>query len=391
MIVVADPKRAFLNRVKQLFGADEVVHAERLGELERMLREHPMDVDAAVIGPGYDPDEVLEDIERLAPLAERTGIVLVSDHMTPELLQTALRSGVRDVVEHPVDRDDLQSAVERARAHSARFRETLSPEQRGEAVSHRVVTVFSTKGGCGKSVIASNLAIMLHEATGEDVVLVDLDLQSGDLAIMMQLMPAWTIHDAATNLDRLDADALKGYLTEHRSGVKLLAAPTDPEQGEEVPAKAIHRILHILRDEFPYVVVDTSPSFTDEVLAALDESDMCVLVTSMDVPSIKNLKLSLETLLRLGIDRDRIKLVLNRADSKVGLRVSEVEKSLGTSIDTAVPSTRDVPVSVNQGVPLAMDRRRSAFLEPLVSLVEDIRPTPETNDNDQRRGFLRRG
>lgn len=392
MIIVADPKRAFVSRVKQGLLGEDVEHAERLGELERMLRDHGVDADAVIIGPGFEVAELIEVLQRLATVAERIGMVLVSGDMPSELLQVALRSGIRDVIGDPVEAQELRDAVDRARTHSARFRRSASGSNELDPSAHRVVTVFSTKGGCGKSVVASNLAVMLAESAGETVVLVDLDLQSGDLAIMLQLMPAWTIHDAAENLDRLDADALRGYLTDHRSGIKLLAAPKDPEDAEEVSAKAVHRILHILREEFTYVIVDTAPSFNDEVLAALDESDLCVLVASMDVPSIKNLKLSLDTLGRLGIAREKIQLVLNRADSKVGLRLTEVEKSIRTEIDVAIPSTRDVPVSVNQGVPLAMERRRSSVINPLMDLVRTVRLDEHTSDSsdEPRRGFLRR-
>jgi pilus assembly protein CpaE len=239
-------------------------------------------------------------------------------------------------------------------------------------VDGKVITVFSSKGGCGKSFVSSNLAVALAQKTGHEVAMVDLDLQFGDLAIMLQLFPARTIYDAAQNLDRLDADALKGYLTPHRGQVFLLAAPLEPGLSETISAESVAKIIRLMKHNYKYVIVDTPPSFTDHVLAALDESDESVLITSMDVPSIKNLKLSLQTLELLGFGRDRIRLVLNRADSKVGLRVQEVEKTLGTRIDVSIPSSREVPLSINRGTPLILEDPRSPVVAAIMKLVEII-------------------
>ena len=202
--------------------------------------------------------------------------------------------------------------------------------------------------------------------------MVDLDLQFGDLAIMLQLFPARTIYDAAQNLDRLDADALKGYLTPHRGQVFLLAAPLEPGLSETISAEAVAKIIRLMKRIYKYVIIDTPPSFTDHVLAALDESDESVLITSMDVPSIKNLKLSLQTLELLGFGRDRIRLVLNRADAKVGLRVQEVEKTLGTRIDVPIPSSREVPLSINRGTPLILEDPKSPVVASIMRLVDII-------------------
>jgi pilus assembly protein CpaE len=269
-------------------------------------------------------------------------------------------------------------AVVRAEMLSKQIRERggAGPEAEKEATDHKVITVFSSKGGCGKSFVSSNLAVLLASRTGAEIAMVDLDLQFGDLAIMLQLFPARTIYDAAQNLERLDAQALRGYLTPHRSKVFLLAAPLEPGLSETISAEAVKVILQMLKSVFRYVVVDSPPSFTDHVLGALDESDECVLITSMDVPSIKNLKLSLQTLELLGFGRNRIRLILNRADSKVGLRVQEVEKTLGTTVDVAIPSSREVPLSINRGTPLVIDDPKSPVVASLVKLVDAVIGSP---------------
>jgi pilus assembly protein CpaE len=204
------------------------------------------------------------------------------------------------------------------------------------------------------------------------VALVDLDLASGDLAIMFQTMPTWTIHDAAERADRLDSEALDGFLIKHGTGVDVLAAPPEPSLAEGIDSVAVARIITLLRDTYPYVVIDTPSAFTDQVLTALDETDQLVLVAGLDVPSIKNLKLAMHTLDQLGWQRNRMKLVLNRADSKVGLRIRDVEKSLGTSIDIAIPSSRDVPLSINEGQPIVARSSKSTVVESLQKLAATI-------------------
>ena len=216
--------------------------------------------------------------------------------------------------------------------------------------------------------------MLLAQEADRKVVLVDLDLQSGDLAIMLQLMPALSLYDASQNIDRLDPQALAGYLTPHGSGVQLLAAPLEPSVAEAVTADAVARLLEMLQSTFDVVIVDSPAFFTDQVLAAFDVSDEIILVGSMDVPSVKNLRLALTTLAQLGHGRERIRTVLNRADSNVGLRTSEVEKSLDTPIDVQIPSSRDVPLSVNQGIPLAHSKPRSPVVGAIRELLGDLVP-----------------
>jgi pilus assembly protein CpaE len=209
---------------------------------------------------------------------------------------------------------------------------------------------------------------------------------------MFQLMPPWTIYDAAEHIEGLDGEALRGYLSPHRSGVYLLPAPVEPSLAEAVSSQAVIKILRLLKDSFPYVVVDCPSAYNDQVLAALDESDAVVLIASMEVPGIKSLKLALQTLEQLGVSRERIRIVLNRADSKVGLRLQEVEKTLGSSVDIALPSTIRVPQSVNRGVPIAIEARNSSVVVPIAKLARSlIASTQGTRVEPSRWGFLRRG
>ncbi|MGH2691238.1 MAG: AAA family ATPase [Actinomycetota bacterium] len=383
MILVVDPDRGFRSRIEQELGREGLLAAEGLHELDRLLAEHRDLLEVMIFGPGLASAEALRAADSMQVRAPGVAILMVASAQTSEMLHGALRAGVRDVLPVSFLPNELREAVSRAGNLARQLRGRASPSERKRRVG-KVVTIFSSKGGCGKSVVSSNLAVLLAQTTTQPVALVDLDLQSGDLAIMLGLLPAWTIYDASEHLDRLDSEALRGYLTPHRSKAMLLAAPLEPSLAEAVSAEGVHRILHILKETFPYVIVDGPAYFTDQVLAALDESEECVLVASMDVPSIKNLKLGLQTLGQLGMGRDRIRLVLNRADSKVGLNVGEVEKTLGTRIDVAIPSSRDVPLSVNQGSPLAAQGRKSSVVNAIAGLADLVRARPEHNETAHR-------
>jgi pilus assembly protein CpaE len=385
VIVITDPSADIRDRLAALIHhAEEIVRAESLAEAETALQHVRRDVRLVVLGPGLPASEVLSFAEKTDHERAGVGTLLVAETLETGLLREALRAGVSDVLTTTATAEEWDEAVERARSRIAIEHDLASS---GEAARGRVISVFSTKGGSGKSLIASNLAVIAAQRSGQRVALVDLDLQSGDLAIMFQLMPALSIYDAAQGAERLDEEALHGYLTAHRSGVDLLAAPMEPSLADQIDASAVEAILELLPTMFPLIVVDGPPMFTDQMLAALDRSDEIVLVGSMDVPSIKNLKLAISTMSQLGHPREKLRIVLNRADSKVGLRAQEVEKSLGAEIDVSIPSSRDVPLSINQGEPLAVSRPRSPVVQAIGQLAAALAPEMA---HEGGRGRLRR-
>jgi pilus assembly protein CpaE len=261
----------------------------------------------------------------------------------------------------------------------------------------RVITVFSAKGGCGKTTISTNLAAAIADNGRRSVCVLDLDLAFGDVAIALQLFPAHTLADAVPIADTLDATAVEALLTQHSPGLTTLVAPVEPGAAD-IPTPVVVTVLRILREMFQYVVVDTPPAFTDHVLAAFDESDVLALLATMDIPALKNLKLSLETLDLLNYPRDKWRIVLNRADAKVGLAMSEVEKTLRVPISAEIPSSRDVPASVNRGVPIVLEAPNhpvstaiKQFAERhVVSANVASSSIPKPLRDDRRGGLLRR-
>jgi pilus assembly protein CpaE len=370
LIVIADSDREFRARVIEQAGRDDVIEARRMSDVEKIVAERRTEVRVVLLGPSFATSTGLALAAKFQVEAPEIGVIIAAKTVTADLLRSALHAGARDVLPYSFTPEQLAAAVARADSVARHMRENISPVIDLTDARHRVVTVHSSKGGVGKSFVASNLAVLLAQR-GNDVVLVDLDLQSGDLALMLQLHPRRTLYDATRESERLDEAEVRGYLTRHpASGLSLLAAPTEPGLAETITAESVQSVLRVLKSAFQYVVIDTPPLFTDHVLAAIDETDVLVSVTAMDVPSIKNLRVSLQTFELLGVRPERMALVLNRADSKVGLSVGEVEKALRATVDVCIPSSRDVPLSVNRGNPIALDAPKSAVTSALTKIAE---------------------
>ncbi|HEY0871588.1 MAG TPA: AAA family ATPase [Acidothermaceae bacterium] len=350
VIVEPDPTRA--ETLRSALGPGVLV-LKTLDELRRHLEAHPGE-DAVVLGPSVDQDAAFRLSDGMRITRTSLGVVLVRRRIDTPLLVDALRNGVREVVEER-NLAGVNDAVRRERDVAAAMRQRNSHGEGEDGRRGVVVTVFSAKGGCGKTTLASNLAASLADGGHRDVCLVDLDLNFGDVAIVLQLFPAHTLADAVPLLETLDLPAVLALLTPHSPGLSALVAPVEPGSAETVPASLITTILQLLREEFAFVIVDTPPAFTDHVLAAFDQSDVIALLATLDIPALKNLKLTLETLDLLNYPRERLRVVLNRADSKVGLALSEVEKTLRVPIALHIPSSRAVPASINRGVPIMLD------------------------------------
>lgn len=333
--------------------------------------------DCIVLGPSVDQVDVYSLAEELRVSRPSLGVVMVRRRIDTAVLSDALRAGVREVVQER-DLAGLAVAVRRQREIASRLREQLDTGDASAAPSHhgRVVTVFSAKGGCGKTTLATNLAASLADSGRGSVALLDLDLAFGDVAIALQLFPSHTIADAVPIGEDLDGPALQSLLTAHRSGLKALVAPMEPSAGESIDVTLVTRILDLLREEFDYVIVDSPPALDDNVLAAFDRSDVVALLATLDIPALKNLKLTLETLDLISFPRDRLKIVLNRADSKVGLALSEVEKTLKAPIVAQIPSSREVPASTNRGVAIVSDDPKSPVSVAIKKFIDEYVVAP---------------
>ena len=337
--------------------------------------------DCVVLGPSVDQQDVFGLAEDMRVKRPSLGVVMLRRRIDTSVLSDALRSGVREVVQER-DLAGLATAVRRQRDIAYRLREQIEIGEGGEAKVRRgrIVTVFSAKGGCGKTTLATNMAAALADSGRGTVALVDLDLAFGDVAIALQLFPTHTIADAVAIGKDLDGPALSSLLTTHRSGLQALVAPMEPSTAELIDTDTVVRVLDLLAEEFDYVVVDTPPALDDHVLAAFDRSDVVALLATLDIPALKNLKLTLETLDLIGFPRDRLKVVLNRSDSKVGLSLPEVEKTLRAPIVAQVPSSRDVPASTNRGVPIVTDDPKAPVSVAIRQFIDEYVVAPTGDD-----------
>jgi pilus assembly protein CpaE len=287
----------------------------------------------------------------------RSPIVILASGESTALLEEALDAeGVADVLLLPQLTENVVFALRKA-AHAGR---RLVAEG-GQGRHGRIITVFSPKGGTGKTVTATNLAAAFAKHEQKRTLLVDLDLQFGDAAIMLGLEPEKTIYDLVVAPGELDSEKLAGYTTKHTCGLDILPAPLRPEDAELVTETKLARLLEVARESYDIIIVDTSPFFHGPMLATLDRTDELLMLCGLDVPTLKNVRLSMQTLELLSFPASRIRFVLNRANSKVGMKKSEVEGALDIKIGFEVPSDRAVPLGVNRGAPPAVADTSSDF------------------------------
>ena len=308
-----------------------------------------------VLGPGVEVSAALALADGMRLTRPSTGVLLLRDEVDAQVMREAMHAGVRDVI-HVDDTVSVKAAVDRAYQLYVALRGPGGAMHQG-----RIVTVFSPKGGVGKTTVSVNLALALADRGARKVCLVDLDLAFGDVAITLQLFPSHTMEHAIGSEDALDPSLVESLLTRHADSVMVLAAPHHPDVRERVTPMLVSRILKALRESFDFIVVDTAPAFDEQTLTALDETDECVVIATLDVPTLKNVKVALETLEMLDIAREHRHLLLNRADDNVGLGAERVESILGMPVATMVTSSMDIAAATNAGQPLMVQDPNHEF------------------------------
>jgi pilus assembly protein CpaE len=341
--------------------------------LSKLLGEPP---EVLILGPGLNLDETLKHAAVLDLQYPEISVLLAAEQ-TPELVLAAMRSGVRDILSPAADTDGIRAMVERSSLAAAGRRRGLNPsaaESPAAGSGGRVIAVMSPKGGVGKTTIATNIAVGLGKVAPMGVVIVDLDLQFGDVASGLLLEPEHTITDAVTGAASQDSMVLKTYLALHSANIYALCGPRNPVEMEGITAAHVTNLLRQLRHEFQYVVIDTAPGLGEHVLAALEQATDAVWVCGMDVPSIRGLRTGFHILNELGLLPESRHVVLNMADGRSGLNVPDVEATIGVPVDVAIPRSRTLPFSTNKGVPILQDGRRDVAAKGLRQLVDRFQP-----------------
>lgn len=326
-----------------------------------------------IIGPGIAIDEALRLATVFDVQCPEISLILAGEY-DPELVVQAMRAGVRDVLDPTADVAQVRFVLDRAgQAYSARRRNqqpaNSEPQDKG-----LVVGVFSPKGGVGKTTVATNIAVGLGKIAPMDVVIVDLDLQFGDVASALCLDPEHTVLDAVSASASQDTLVLKAFLTVHPAGFYALCAPTDPSEADHVTPDQVTRLLDQLAGEFRYVVVDSAPGLPELGLTALESCTDAVWVSGMDVPSVRGLRSGLDVLKRLDILPETRHVVLNMGDPKAGLSIRDIEASIGAPVDVSIPRSRSVAFSTNRGIPVLQQAKADRAVKGFQRLVQRFDP-----------------
>ncbi len=372
-ILVVDQDDDFVANAKELFSGSLPL-ARTFLEASEIVQSG--DVRMLLIGPSYGDDASMEQIRMLHNQDPSLVLMLVAEEVTADLLRKGMRAGVSDVLEAPLDEEKIEAAIEQF-AHDVLRRQTppssssssSSAERRDKG---RIITVTSAKGGSGKTVLATNLALVLNRLPDIKVCLVDADLQFGDVCLVLQLEPRFTMVNASHELHHLDPELLDSLLTEHPSGLKVLAAPLEPAFADDITTAGLMQMLDVLKETYDYVIVDTAAMLDELILSLIEKSDDILMLVDMDLPSVKNAKLALETLRLLKFSTANVQLVLNRSNSKAKLDNKEIEGALKMEISASIPSDAVVAASVNEGRPVVETDPKSKVSKGFESVAELI-------------------
>jgi len=357
----------------------EVVACDRATAVEDAVNaDGPFDV--MIAGPSLSTKTGLAALQAIHDDTPATSLVLAFAKRPDATLRDIIRTGAIDLLQLPVADRNLHDAVERAVAMSR------SQPEAGATTAHSptppasnlgtVFTVSSATGGCGKTFYATNLAYYLHQYTGKRTCIVDLDLQFGEVSTALRLRPRFTISDILSreDIDEVDLSAhIEEYVVTHDSGVMVLPAPKDPSDADRIHPVDVQRVIEAARAKFDYVIVDTPAALTEIVLAAFDMSNQLYVMATLDLPSIRHMGVFLNTLEKLKISADNVKLILNKAERDVGLDVDQVTRLFPQGFTSVLPYAKEVTKSVNVGTPVLafaptsdVSRRMAAGMSPLL-------------------------
>ena len=363
----------------------EIVGSASSGQqaIDLAKRERPHVILMDINMPDMDGITATEIIANTVP---ESPIIMMSVQGEQDYLRRSMLAGAREFLTKPFSADELVNAIrhvnELEKVKRSRYMQSApvaapsSPHAQASGPGSRgqVITFFSPKGGVGRTTISTNLAVALFQSTDRPVVLVDGSLPFGDIAVILNMNPkAKTIADLVGSFENLDADILETVLVPHSTGIKVLLAPPTPEAAELITAANMKKVLELLRERYAFVVVDTWPSFQEVVLTMLDVADVILTLMTLEITSLKNVRVFLEIAEKLGYDEKKVQLVANRNDSSGGIKTSDVEASLGRRIPhTIVSDGRALVLAVNRGVPFVISHKDSQVSKDMFTLAAKL-------------------
>ena len=381
-ILVLDKDENLADQVRgvasELRPRPEVVACDRPTNVEDAMNANgPFDV--LIAGPSLSTKTGLSALQAIHDESPATALVLAFAKRPDATLREIIRTGAIDLLQLPVADRNLHDAVERAiamsRSHPTEPATTIHAAAPAGDLG-TVFTVSSATGGCGKTFYATNLAYYLHQYTGKRTVIIDLDLQFGEVSTALRLRPRFTISDLLSREDIDDVDLaahIDEYVVTHDSGVMVLPAPKDPSDADRIHPVDVQRVIEAARTKFDYVIVDTPAALTEIVLAAFDLSNQLYVMATLDLPSVRHMGVFLNTLEKLKISSDNVKLILNKAERDVGLDVDQVTRLFPQGFTSVLPYAKEVTKSVNVGTPVLafapqadVSRRMASGMSPLL-------------------------
>ena len=367
-ILVLDRSEALADQVKAAVAESttpvELTSCLRVGTVGEVLEEEgPFDV--LIAGPSLGTRSGLARLRLIHEELPAMSLVLAFSRRPDASLRDIVRTGAVDLLQLPVEDAELVEALDRAGSLADLARPSVAPSAAPAAAPAAspvddsgpgtLYTIASATGGCGKTFYATNLAYFLTRYTQKRVCIVDLDLQFGEVSTALRLRPKYTIFDA---LQREDTDEsvlqehIEEYCVQHETGVYVLAAPREPSEADRISPPDVTRILEAARQRFDYVIVDTPPALAETVLVAFDMSDMLYVMATLDLPSVRNMSVFLSTLERLKVPTENIRLILNKAESDVGIDIDQVTKLFPQGFESVLPYAKEVSRSINLGMPV---------------------------------------
>jgi pilus assembly protein CpaE len=340
-----------------------------------------MEPDIIVVDLNPDKEQGILTIEKIAEISKHSHIFVSGDNTDADMILRAMRSGAKEFLSKPVESNTLYAAIERV----SKGRAVVSKEKKRYG---KCFTFFSAKGGTGSTVVSTNFAVSLAEQTSKPTILVDLDMQLGEVSLFLGIKPAFNVVDVADNIHRMDPSLLKGFVKNHASGLDVLSAPDSLDKVESVSAAQVGQILQFLKNNYEYIVIDTSNSFDDYTVAALDQSSTIFLISNTDLPSLRNAQRCLSIFERMGYKKDKIQLLINRYQKSLEIRAKDIEETLNFPVYWFFPNDWPTIInSVNSGVPLSTVNHTD-IANSFAQFVQQVAKIQAPKLPEKKKGFL---
>jgi pilus assembly protein CpaE len=386
--IIISPEEAFRESTREMLeGSDQIEVRAELNNFYSSLDSwifneiKTMEADVIIVDVVPDKEQGILTVDKIIEISKHSHVFVAGDGTDADLILRSMRAGAKEFLSTPLDGKALLTAIERiSKAHAS-----VTKEKKRFG---RLFAFFSAKGGTGSTVISTNFAVSLAEQTKKPTVLVDLDMQLGEVSLFLGIKPAFNIADMADNIHRMDEALLKGFIKKHVSGLDVLAAPDSLEKVESVGPSQVAQILQFLKNTYEYVVVDTSNTFDDHTVSALDQSSTVFLISNTDLPSLRNAQRCLSIFERMGYKKEKVKLLINRYQKSLEIRSKDIEETLSFPVYWFFPNDwSTIMNAVNSGMPLST-LNHSEIAGSFASFVRQVAGIQPQKLPDKKKGFL---